>query len=569
MAERDNDLQMIRDREGLLGALFRRMDTDRKLYLLEEFLLVDDLGKPLGNVANETMNDAKTFAVRFISDLVSAGMQIEIEGIKSGKPMTDTETHYIEDFLRDILIAVDEYLTNRDIPDLRSYWGEQDSLRGRMAARCLIRMKDGEFIPDVLPWDTRHLLYDTGPNGLLWVAPKTFRTAQQIKAEYGENATKARGTRLEVLDLWKPTTNTVWVSKGKIARPQEQENHNIGYVPWVIQTQGAHTMLDIGYEEFRGESIYEATRKLFTSKSEFASILKTLTTGSFFGALQYESEAGTGAQKPQRPPFALRAVVPVEKGAGFKPMPINDIHNAARLYYSILEAAIQRGSRPSVDYGNLQFPLSAVAISRLTEASNDMLLPRLQALSLAYLKLCRMILLQYTAGNIKAKVGQEGAKTLYDPERLTGEFSIKFRFISTSPEQNIANMAIAAAAEPFFSKDTIRREILHQENPTEERDKMTVEGAVEEHTELRWIHQALTLAEMGREDEAKVIAHKLGFSLRQLKAGVVTPPAERKQEPSRRQVVPLGVGGGRTAGRETPARSAAESAETQAQSEAE
>ena len=542
MAERDNDLQMIRDREGLLSKLFLRMDNDRKLYLLETFLLVDQLGRPLGNVANTTLNDPKTFAVRFIADLASAGMQIEIKGSKDGKDMTDDETSYIENFLRDMFTAIDERLANRDIPDLRSYWSEQVSIRGRLAARCLIRQNNGEVIPDVLPWDTRYLPYDIGSDGLEWVAPKTFRTAQHIRVEYGEQKIRLPKTGTsEVTDLWTKTDEKVWVNKGRVVKP-DHVSHNLGYVPWVVQTQGTHTMLDIGFEEFRGESIYEATRALYKDKNEFASILKTLTMGSFFGALQYESEAGTGAQKPQRPPFALRAVVPVEKGAGFKPMPINDIHNAARMYFSLLESAIQRGSFSAVDYGNLQFPLSARAITRLTQAHDDMGLSRFQALSLGYLKLCRMIILQYRAGNIRAKVGEQGAQTLYEPERLAGDYSIKFRFTSTSPEKLIAKMAMSESAKDFYSNDTIGRDFLNQENPTEERKKKAIETAMEEHPELRWIDQALILIEKGRLAEAKIIANKLGLTLRQLRAGVMGPPSAPKQTPSRRQAAPLTAG---------------------------
>jgi len=558
MAERDNDLQMIRDREGLLGKLFLRMDNDRRLYLLEEYRLVDEQGRPLGNVSNETMNDPRAFATRFIADLGAAGMQIEIEGTRNGEKMTDVETSYIENFLRDMFTAIDERLANRDIPDLHSYWADQISLRGRLAARCLIRQNNGEVIPDVLPWDTRHLLYDVGTDGLEWVAPKTFRTAQQIRTEYGEPKKRLPKTgSVEVVDLWTKTDEKVWVNSGRVVK-SDYVAHDLGYVPWVVQTQGTHTMLDIGYEEFRGESIYEATRKLFTSKNEFASILKTLTMGSFFGALQYESEAGTGAQRPQRPPYGLRTTVPVEKGAGFKPMPINDIHNAARMYFSMLESAIQRGSFTAVDYGNLQFPLSARAISRLTQAHDDMGLSRFQALALGYLKLCRMILLQYTAGNIRAKVGEQGAKTIYEPERLLGDFSIKFRFTSTSPEKLIAKMAMSESAKDLYSKDSIRRDFLHQENPTEERRKMAIEEAMQEHPELRWIDQALILIEKDRLPEAKIIASKLGLTLRQLRAGVMASPAAPKQTPSRRQAAPL-------TGGETPA----ERTELRAEAEAE
>ncbi|KKL90385.1 hypothetical protein LCGC14_1905190, partial [marine sediment metagenome] len=198
------------------------------------------------------------------------------------------------------------------------------------------------------------------------------------------------------------------------------------------------------------------------------------------------------------------------------------------------------------------------AISRLTQAHDDMGLSRFQALALGYLKLCRMILLQYTAGNIRAKVGEQGAKTIYEPERLLGDFSIKFRFTSTSPEKLIAKMAMSESAKDLYSKDSIRRDFLHQENPTEERRKMAIEEAMQEHPELRWIDQALILIEKDRLPEAKIIASKLGLTLRQLRAGVMASPAAPKQTPSRRQAAPL-------TGGETPA----ERTELRAEAEAE
>jgi hypothetical protein len=176
------------------------------------------------------------------------------------------------------------------------------------------------------------------------------------------------------------------------------------------------------------------------------------------------------------PPYGMRVVLPVEKDGGYKPMPHESVVETAKFLYSLLDARKQQGSFASVDYGNLTFPLSWKVFARLAAEKDDLLTPRVQALSLFYQQLSRMIIEQFVAGDVPVSLAsQAGKKMLFTPEDLRGDYNIEYAFSSTSPEQDMANYEMAAAAQPFVSGDSIRRDILKLKDPDAESARIKAE----------------------------------------------------------------------------------------------
>jgi len=300
--------------------------------------------------------------------------------------------------------------------------------------------------------------------------------------------------------------------------------------------------------EHQGESIFALNRGLYPEMNKTASILQTLNMMTFKPPLQWESQAGVGAELPDKPPYGAGAVTPVDPGMGFKPFPLADIQNATRLFYSMLDGRLQRGALPAVDYGNLSFPLSAVAISRLTESRDQIFVPRLQALSMFYQALSRMVIKQYIALGMSGDIGEEGHKRTFETGKLEGEYTIKCTYEAISSEQNIANYSIAGAARGFVSDDTIRRDILKLENPDEEQQKILSGQADKLVPTLALYKMAKSKIDQGETVEAQLIAAQLGMTLEQIKSGKLGEQKPTPTIPERKSEAPvplLGTAGAR------------------------
>ena len=461
--ESRKEYKLFKDKRDEMKSVFDRMDTDEALYFLKPFKMMHlDGRQEMEDVANITLNDALIYVQKAISILGGASMQTIVEG----KGLSDTKTTKIEQFLNDILYMADENLRKRRMPELDAFINEQLGVRGRSTARVCMRLKpEGDLLADVLPVDSRYYVDDIDDNGIVWAAPWFRQSKARIEREYnkpGDREVRV-GKSAEVVDTWTPEMNVVFIDKNII---REQVNP-YGYVPFVsvICPSGS----SLGTEdavEHQGESLLWANRDLWDKKNEAVTILRTLNIDSLFRALQYESSHGENVPKPKKSPYKQKTIHGVEKGGGYKFMPIADIQNATRLYYSVLEASLQRGSLSAIDYGTLMFPLSNIAITQLTGSRNDIFLPRIQAKAQFYQSHDRMIIKQCIDLDQKLEFGQQGSKNSYTKADLEGDYSIKYTFRSISKEQQMADLQFAVAARGVLPDDYIVREIIKAENPT-------------------------------------------------------------------------------------------------------
>jgi len=464
MADENQEYKIFDNKRTSLKPIHDRQDVDEALYFLKPYKMMqlDNPSKEMEDVVNVTLNDCLLYAVKAISILSGATMQAIVEGHK----LTDKQTTLIEQFLADVYYMVDERLEKKGIWGLGPFADEQIMIRGHVGARpCLRISKDGVLIPDVTPLDTRFFAPELGENGIVWGAPWFTQTKEEIEREYsqpGDTPPTVEGSENEVVDLWNSEKNIVFVEK-HVAR---QQPNTYGYPPFVYSVVHAGSMFySKDAVEHRGESILWADRNLWTEKNRTATILQTLNVNSLFAALQLKTSKPGQAKKPKTSPYKQRTVHPVEIGGGFEAMPVNDIKRATTLFYSILESDLQRGSLAAIDYGTLNFPLSSLAMARLTGSRNDIFLPRVNTKAVFYQALSRMLINQCIQLDQPIIVGPEGSENEYKPDDLKGDYTIKYRFFTESVEDKIANLAMARDASLFYSRDTIRRDYLHDMNP--------------------------------------------------------------------------------------------------------
>jgi len=523
-----------------LNRLYKRMDEDKNLYQLEPYIMRTLDNQEAKGIHNVTLNDPAVFGQRAIAVLSSAYQQTVVEG----KGMTDRDTTYVEDFLNAVFWEIDDSLTKKGFTALYPWNCFHVCLRGRIGSRNLIVYNGNKIDFNLLPLDTRYTFYDFGDEGLEFLGYETKRRVSDINQEYGLNL---YGTSDRVNDLWSKKENAVLVGGKQVKR----KSHDYGEVPCIyVKVPSGSLFLDDNSEEHQGESIYSVNREIYNQLNKISSILMTQTMTSFEPGLIYKSESGARGEPPEKDPRTPGAVTVIGNREDINPIVTSDMRNAARNLLAMLEARAQRGSLSSLDYGNLSFPLSAVAITKLTESKDQIFVPRLQALSIYYQQLARMIIRQYIKKGITAEIGEEGHRKSYEPQRLEGNYTIKFKYFSQSPDQDIANYSIAAAAAPFLSEDTIRRDVLKLQNPDGEKSKKMSEQAEKLDASIMLYRYIKGLIEDERFIEAKILKKKL---LAMIKTSNIPVQTESNGKKTQSELLPLlsqGGGGRRVLGNE-------------------
>ena len=390
---------------------------------------------------------------------------------------------------------------------------------------CLRLDKEKNLVPDILPLDRRYATYDVGVDGILWACNLSRRSKAKIKAEYNKDIGSADA---DVRDFWDEKVNVIYVGNEEV----KQTKNSYGYVPFVLQTRMAGSFLmDKDSMKRHGESIYAANRDLYPELNRVASIIATKALENIKPGLQKPVDDETSA-KPPAPALkpGVGKAIPVTKGLEYLLMPSKDLTQATRQFWSIMMSFIQQASLSLTEYGNVSFPLSAVALKSLSAKNDTIYLPGIQGMTQMYQRAARMIINQTL--NLKAipRLSVGGQTHEYKSADLEGDYTIKYRFYSVSPEEEVANYSVAAAAKALgLSQDTIFRNILKLEDPDGEIAKRLAEDAEEMVPDLKLLRIAKGMVEegKGKEMELQFILDRLDMTVEELKGGKV--PVERKR----------------------------------------
>ncbi len=553
------DLTDVMAEDSRRTDLYQRMDADKSLLILDEYEMKDSDDNTVDDVINVTMNTPATFLAHVQSALVSASAQVSV----TGNGMDDDKTHPIELFLDAFYLVADARLRLAKRPQLKPYSIQQLLGRGRAGTRITCRMKDGVFIPDVLPCDTRYLLYDTDEDGLVWTAYKTTRSITEIKARYPnllESIPKPASnvTSLQVVDLWDRTTNKVFVGGLKpglksSAQQVFEEPNTWGYVPFVIEMVELGLMFnDDDSIKHIGESLLFLSRMLYEEDNRLASIMQTLNMLSVNPAKTYNTGDGKMAKLPEHDVSAPGVTTPLGTDESVNLVPSGDVKQAGIMMTNKISTGIQIGTQSKADYGTTDFPMPAVAIIELAEASGEVFLPRLAALARLYEGQSAMIIDQVqklrvgTREVTEISMGTKGHKQSWSVAALKGDYDILYEYTVKSPQTDLARRSVADIAKGFLDEDTIDRDILKLANPTEVKRKRSMERARLQSPELDLYmigEDILAQAELEKDEKKKkalerratIIAHALNMTIEGLQRGDV-PPRQQREEPVRNKV---------------------------------
>ena len=544
----DQIFKMITDKEAELMPLYSRQEADKDLYWLKPYKLkVGAEPQEVPHIENVTSNGPRTYADRVISLLTGATKTTIIES----EILSDEEKAEVKDFLDDVDVEMDKWLEKMGFDKgVDNIAFSQLALRGYTNWRYESRIVDGKFIPDAAPWDSRWSAFEYSTNGLGWGSYRSARSKWLIRQQYPQ-LPEFSDTPVEVVDWYGFDKNLIFIGgEGQHVIPRM---HNFGPPPVIIQKSSSGAFIRDGdYLAHDGESIYAPVRELYLEKDKALSIMQTLTVASFFGGLQYAGPEGADmAEKPDIPPYGLRFVVPVDKDGGYKAMPVNDIHNATRLGFNIIETDIQNGTFPPTEYGSLEFPMSAVGLVELGQGRDQRVLPIVDGWARFRQRLAHMEIDQFIMKGMSATFGHSGKKertyTAAQLKKHQGKYEIVYKFTNVSDRDRIAKIEMAKAVPPeLMSNDTRRRDILMLENPDAEQDKINVEAAILAIPEFQLYKLGQSLLKQEPPDEigARLIADRLDITLEQLESGTFVPPEKPPVTTQGDSMVPLTGGRG-------------------------
>ena len=264
----DDNYKLITDKIGELHSLYTRMDNDRDAVRLKKYVLYgtgDFRNKEVPDTLSITMNDPQVYASAITAILQNAKRQTVVEGL------SDKRNKLIENFIDDLFYTIEEQLSKRiEYQSLWKFACNHVAIRGPIGARFTWG-KDGQ--PVCIPVDMRYCPFETDSESLVWVANGTRRSTLSIRKEYGAiDGVKDGETSNEVYDRWDGKANEIWI-EGRMAKTNPNP---YGEPPFVIRFPASGFMLlDDGYMEYAGESIFAAVRNLYPEWNRLMSIQQT------------------------------------------------------------------------------------------------------------------------------------------------------------------------------------------------------------------------------------------------------------------------------------------------------
>jgi len=510
------------------SALRTRQDGDRDLYWLDPYKLRDAENKVVKRVISVTFNDPRVFADRIISMLSSLEMQPQIQS----NELDNKQKNMIEEVIPLLLEQINRSLFQEyRIPDLLTHVADQLCLRGHAAARVIYnRTEDGVMGSSVLPYDVKNFTCVQGPveRGVVFGSYFTSRYRSQIMVDGSEIGKKlqlavAENPTLDANDYWDRDVNIIFKGGSKTGGEViHWRKHTIGYAP-IITASGVYSSLsgESDYSKYNNESIFAANRDLYSELNRSASIMQTIAMMVVKAPMQKKVNPeliGTNDVEQEEDPYGLGVIIEMGVDEKYELMPIQDIKAASKMFFGALNERLQLGGLPTVEFGNISFPLSGSALSRLGASKDAIFLPRIDGISRFYQGMLLMLIDQIKKDNRPFKLGESGEQKEYSPDIFKGNYTLKFKILPNSKEDRAINYAEAHTAKEFLSDETILEDIVRVHNPKVEQARVRKDRLVEAEPLLMLINGLFTLIdEEGKDIEARVLLHTIINTIKQRK----------------------------------------------------
>jgi hypothetical protein len=339
-------------------------------------------------------------------------------------------------------------------------------------------------------------------------------TRDEVSEEYPGFEMDSGTKTVRRFDYWDSSKEIVFLG-GNVYDAVPNELH---HPPFVIQLCQQGTFLDTSQRALmmRGESLFSANRELYPELNRIASIMQTQNMLTLAPPQKLTSRSGK--KLPDAPIYragrivALQAGDPSSGAETLEKIEAPDIQASTRFFQALLDGALQRGSISHIDWGNLQFQLSQVAIATLAGASRQVFTPRMKTMErfkrLAY----KEAAWQFVYFGLTADIGRKG-KSIYTAADLAGNYTVDFEYVTALPEETAAAYGLADMAQRWMDDRSIRKTILKYRDYDDIDEKYMVQQARRTSRALAFWQMAESMEKQGLKDEAKMLLIEAGMAL--------------------------------------------------------
>ncbi len=520
-------LQLHKDRKKELEGLNKRRDIDNKLVTSYFYTMRDVKDKRIKDIVNVTMNRLKVFKAYVEASLNKADEKVVVE---SDDEKIDTAE--IEEIIKASFRSANYRLKKRGEFSLEPYFDQQSCIRGEVAARVLFQMVDGKLDTDITSWDARFLTYDRSKDGLAWGAYETFKSRGTIESEAWaiEKGFTINGKEAEVIDLWTPEVNLIYVDE---VLKYEQENP-FGYPPICVQKVPIGSMLaDKDSIQYQCESIFFLVRDLIDEYNRCVSIMQTHNLKAIKPPVKQKR------REPGAEPSEYEDIVGMGSNTAMLPdedvatIDFGDAKNSMVFALQEINKALDDGTLSRITLGDLPGEMSAVALIQIEQGQGQVFMPRLGTRGLEKQQISEMFIDQIiNLGESSVDIGTPGHKQTFQVSKLAGEYEIVFRYSNKSPDTDFARLTMAQAYKKadLMDEKTIMTDIMKRDDPEGDLNKLYRQRLRSVSPNLRMLDGLMALAkqvEDGDESaktEIDIIEAELGVSIDQILSGNLPVP---------------------------------------------
>lgn len=485
----------IKNKETDLRQLRTRMQEDFDLFTLAEYESEDATGKKRKGYESYTSSASRNFFNKVLDGMNRAALSIQIKLPEDATEEARKAASKGELYLFGALAAIDRRQAKKGEPPLREVLGFFACSRGWAAMRALVYVPKGEkeVVFDVCPWDPLHVIWEAGANGLIWVAFKRRITRAQAKAE---NDYDLPSDEADAIDFWDSERNSVIVNGVFVKEPTA---HNIGHPPVFIASVGSMPTMqpalteggsnpEDSLMEYRGDSVWGASRKLYKPFNKYVSRLMDTQERSVAGSLVHKSK--DGKRTLDGDPYRTFQEIPVAEGEEISPLELPKAPAETGALLGIINDDIQRSTLPDpLSYGGAKEAMSGRALSVLADATRSVYSPGTSVIAQGYTWLCEELLSQYGNKGTRATTmrGFKGNGDFFSskikPTDIDPGWFVSVKVEPRLPRDKEAEIMMALAAtqrrgpeqQQLMSTDTAREELVNMRDPDAEEDKVLAE----------------------------------------------------------------------------------------------
>ena len=476
------------------------MDRDMELYEQQPYggLLDDDGQDMLQGYAHFTSNDPTT-----VMDLALHLGSITHRNVRVDQPRSQRDARERDNLKEMCALGVLNFIDQRRawllMPRLQDSMFAQSYFRGRVVQRVLWvkeELKENveenqrrleqfiedpetplELLPetrsyvDVTDWDPRNVYWVMGPHGLLWACEKSWKTREEIKAEYDvdvgdENDTETLYAIYDYLDEKENTVITEETDKQSQVLKQPTPHGMVRggrpvtpvaismaeYRPYFQTKDGyadrARKASNPGY----GQGLFHGARNIFDEENFMFSVNKELSHRAINpGLIAYSRDGSMTLPGDPRETGEITSLSTAEE-QDIKPLPPVEILPTALNFMGMVSAQRQRATFPSSAYGELSISLSGVALNQLRQSLEAPITPHTMAVGNASKQMLDILVDSYATGNFGV-MSFEGRMQDVDrsffqqeipPEELSSGGIIEVEMIPQLPQDDVARASLVS-----------------------------------------------------------------------------------------------------------------------------